>query len=857
MRFPTLKSVFFVFAVLSCVSTFWAQKVYWSPDSGTMQEGKSNTIDLVFEGCQPEEEIELPTIADLQFTFRGRSNSTSIINGRVSAKTSLSFQAVPLRLGTVTIPSIRIGSSEGEMQVPPARFEVVKPTVGNTGLSPSEVFMSVLSQRDKRIYEGEVFTIEYIAGAKRNYQLADLSTPDWTPNEIVTSGLEESQSGSFDYQGANYIVKLYEAKAIATEPGVKELPATRQDATVVVGRRRDFMFQEPVYDTFTIESEPLTVEIQPLPEGAPESFTGAVGKFTLESKVVPEEVQVGEPVTWTLTLSGAGNWPAGIGVPARSVSSRFKAIQPEIKNEFSEDNLFMGSQSEDIVLIPTEEGTFEFGPVTYTYFDPETESYQTIEIDSKSVTVVPTAPSDTGGPASNGSEEFQDLAGGGQTYNLDPTGQNVFNKPPELLRETQPGKSSFEIPSANVSVLKPTLIALACPAALWFFLALGRSFMTDPRKPERKALAELRKIANTALPSDASARRTLHLKWRKAAARYFALSTVEPTPDEVSQAAMELRGDVFANNWKTAWQLSDMALFGSDPGKHEEWHSKLKQLAGSCPGKNFSPTSLFKLRAWVPSLIMAAAFCLSATQLDAQTDEPSANELYQQGNFKAAAAKWTTEASANPKLFEPRYNAGLAYAQSGDWPRAWAFWTSAYCLDPSDEAVAWNLRIAHQNTSAFDPVLQSLITGENLYDIVNQLSPAAWQSLAVYSIWLLGGFMALAVVVLYLPGTKRLVPYMIVIGILCGLLSYFSLWSHGKYEALGEPDTILVISESRLLSVPTDLQSEQVSTTVGEGTVVKQEKTFLSWVKIRLPNGETGWLRKEKLLPLYGDFSQL
>ena len=54
-------------------------------------------------------------------------------------------------------------------------------------------------------------------------------------------------------------------------------------------------------------TEPVPLEVQPLPAGAPAGFKGAVGQFTLESKLVPEQVNEGEPITWTLSLKGTGN----------------------------------------------------------------------------------------------------------------------------------------------------------------------------------------------------------------------------------------------------------------------------------------------------------------------------------------------------------------------------------------------------------------------------------------------------------------------------------------------------------------------------------------------------------------------
>lgn len=855
MRFPHIKILATLAFGFNCVSIIWAQTVYWSPSEGTMQQGKANAIDLVYDSCEPDGEPDLTPIRGLKLEFRGQSSSQTIINGRRSSKVLLNFQAIALQKGTVTIPSYRVKTSQGEIQVPAARFEVVEATVGNTGISPDDVFMSVFQNRNEKIYAGQVFELEYIAGAKQEYQLADLSAPNWAPTELVTSGLVDKQVSQITYQGDQYLAKVYTAKAIATEAGTKQLPAASQEATVIIGRKRNFMFQEPVYDAFTIQSDPFSLEILPLPEGAPDTFTGAVGQFTLESRIVPEQVQIGEPVTWTLELSGAGNWPASIGVPARSVSSRFKAIQPEIRSEFAEDDLFLGSQSEDIVLIPTEAGSFEFGPVKYTYFDPTEEKYKTITIPATTVTV---APASAGNPAlsedsSGGDASFAEDES--RTYTLDPTGENVFRKEPQLLKEPAKTLRSSPAPSKNIHLIQPTLVALAAPLWLWFSFALIRSFVTDPKKSQREALAELRKISGSPLPSDTAKLKQLHLRWRHAAGRYFDLSSEEPTPAEIHRAAESLRAGDFAQKWSDAWKLSDQTLYGKAAADQGSWHDLIKQISDLCPGKHYAPTLVFKTNAWLPCLAVLLVFSLSPAKVSAQTSA-SAEELYQEGKFAEAAAKWSAAINEAPEVFEHRYNAGLAYAQTGNWSKAWGLWTSAYCLDPSSTDLAWNLRIAHQKTSAYDPVLQALITGESLYKIVSLLAPARWQRLAFEAIWAMGILLSLAIVARYFRPTKSLTAACLVLSLFAGLLAYFSQWSHSKYEALGEPDTLLVLAESPLLTVPTDLQTDQISTTVGEGSVAKRERTFLGWIKITLPNGESGWLRREKTMPLYGKISQ-
>ena len=57
----------------------------------------------------------------------------------------------------------------------------------------------------------------------------------------------------------------------------------------------------------TLQTQPIALDVQPLPPTAPEGFNGAVGQFTLTGTVDATESKVNEPLTWQVTLSGRGN----------------------------------------------------------------------------------------------------------------------------------------------------------------------------------------------------------------------------------------------------------------------------------------------------------------------------------------------------------------------------------------------------------------------------------------------------------------------------------------------------------------------------------------------------------------------
>ena len=249
-----------LFGVFSAASTLFAQSVNWTPASGTLQQGKANSLQLHFEGCSPDGNVDLPNVPGVSFTQVGQSSSMNIFNSRVVQKLILEFRVSPTSEGTVTIPSFSVRTDKGNISVEAASFEVIEATLGNTGMKPDDIFKSELSVTDDSIHEGEIFTLRYVLGVRQDYQnrLNDISLPQWNPVGVVTKGFESHRSTNFKYRNFDYSAVLFETPAMATRSGEIKLPKVNQTVSMVVGRRRGFIFDDPVVDNYNIESVSYT-----------------------------------------------------------------------------------------------------------------------------------------------------------------------------------------------------------------------------------------------------------------------------------------------------------------------------------------------------------------------------------------------------------------------------------------------------------------------------------------------------------------------------------------------------------------------------------------------------------------------
>ena len=136
-----------------------------------------------------------------------------------------------------------------------------------------------------------------------------------------------------------------------------------------------------------LETLPVTVTVQPLPDGAPASFNGAVGRFEMLGNVDLTETRVDEPVTMQVAIRGTGNVDV-MGDPHGEPGDGWRAFEPQSTTNSALTNGVVGGQrTVEQTLIPTQPGELMLPPVEFSYFDPESAEYQTLTTDSVTILV--------------------------------------------------------------------------------------------------------------------------------------------------------------------------------------------------------------------------------------------------------------------------------------------------------------------------------------------------------------------------------------------------------------------------------------------------------------------------------------
>lgn len=131
-----------------------------------------------------------------------------------------------------------------------------------------------------------------------------------------------------------------------------------------------------------LASEARNITIKALPAGAPASFNGAVGHFSLTGKLSADTLAAGETGTYTLTIDGAGNLPL-INAPAWNLPDSATLFDPVVKEDLNKMVAPMeGSKTFTYSFTVSVTGDQVFPPIAFSYFDPAKQQYATIQTDT-------------------------------------------------------------------------------------------------------------------------------------------------------------------------------------------------------------------------------------------------------------------------------------------------------------------------------------------------------------------------------------------------------------------------------------------------------------------------------------------
>ena len=128
-----------------------------------------------------------------------------------------------------------------------------------------------------------------------------------------------------------------------------------------------------------IASQPVKIDVREWPEvGKPEGFDGAVGEFRLETTPPASAMGANTSGTYTLRLSGTGNFPL-IRAPKLSLPQSFEQYNVTTSDNTRHTRAGINGYKEfSYPFIPRSDGLYSIPAIEFSYFDPGQKRYITL-----------------------------------------------------------------------------------------------------------------------------------------------------------------------------------------------------------------------------------------------------------------------------------------------------------------------------------------------------------------------------------------------------------------------------------------------------------------------------------------------
>ena len=810
-----------------------AQSVRWEPAGGTLAVGQTTELSLIFVDCEPTGEVTLPALPNLSLgrPSRGEQSSFNIVNGQSSRTRTvfLTYSAMPSAKAPIEIPAFTVQTDKGPQRVAGVSFQVGDATVGSS-MPLDAAANSRLALADGPVWAGEVIPVNYTLSVTNRFPANIGSNPNWDPAPLVHEEWAQPEPFNSVVNGDNRNNVLYKARGYIREPGSYTLGAVTQLVNLRVPTSGFSIFQSFQAEQFNITSNRPSIVVRPLPQPAPANFAGAVGEFTLVSKVVPQKAVTSEPITWTLELAGVGNWPDIAGMPAREASRDFRVVQPQAKRTQAQGSLFEATLSEDVVLIPTKPGTYTLGPVIWTYFDPKSGTYKTLTTERVSVTVEAPAsdPVATTAPAVTLPDAI-------------PTPGATLPGPPAppaaIPLDPIAGIAEAPTPLSRTGLAVAMGAALAWLPLVWLGLAWRHARRHDPWKERRDARRRLgQTLAALRSATNADARFAGLRTWQQESARLWGLARAVPTARHFASSP----------EWTRLWDEAERSLYGSASALPEDWIARAEAALNQHRVPAFSWLSLFSPRHLLPFV----AVVLFAALPRAEAADAGA-AAYGRSEFAAAEQIWREALTRRPTDWIAHHNLALALAQQDRWNEAAGHATAAFVQNPGHPSVRWHFELALTRAGYAPADLVAFARPGPLHQIARWLSPAEWERVLLGAMALLGAAGACGLLVAY-GHRSRLLPLaaglFVITAIVASVAAALSLQGYGLAT---DARAAVVWHATTLRSIPTEADTAQKTSPLAPGSMAVIDRRFLGWIRLAFPDGQTGWVRNEDVVRLY------
>lgn len=261
-------------------------------------------------------------------------------------------------------------------------------------ITSNDIFI-VLNTSKREVYKGEALTATLMLYTRVGYpDVRGFDLPlfnDFWTQELATQNQRsraEHNGRVYDtYRLAEYIVAPQRTGELTITPA--ELDVVIQVVTQNNNPNASFFHSGPQVSLVNrkLRSAPVSIRVKEFPQGAPASFNGAVGKFTMSSKAPEASMSANSSNEIAVTISGSGNLKF-ITAPKLNLPESFELYDTKVAdNIHTSASGASGSITYSYPFVARAAGEFTIEPLTFSYFDLDAKEYKTLSTEPFIITV--------------------------------------------------------------------------------------------------------------------------------------------------------------------------------------------------------------------------------------------------------------------------------------------------------------------------------------------------------------------------------------------------------------------------------------------------------------------------------------
>lgn len=411
----SLQTFLLVILTLTLTAPLYAQvSVSSSVDRNDISEGENTQLTIEVRGSVSRfPNIVLPNLPDFQVYSSGTSQNYSWVNGKSEQSKQFNFVLNPTKTGQLSIPSMSV-EVDGKRYITQGIQINVTPASGQARVNPNQGQGRTRAIQPRKVNGGDIFiktsvdkdtayVNEQVTLSFKLFQGIDiLQNPEYKPPQKTGFWVEDlppQKKGYETFNGRQYAVTEIFNALFPAAPGTQSVGSAQ--LSVVVNDRGQTNDPFSIFGnswsnffgqgrTLNLTSDPIKIVALPLPTtGKPSDFGGAVGQFKLSATVDKTKLEVNEPVTMRIRISGVGNIKT-IAIPTIPDLPDFRSYQAGDSETVEKANYRIGgTKSFQQVFIPKRAGTYMLPALRFSYFDPDARTYKTATTDAIQIEVSP------------------------------------------------------------------------------------------------------------------------------------------------------------------------------------------------------------------------------------------------------------------------------------------------------------------------------------------------------------------------------------------------------------------------------------------------------------------------------------